>query len=299
MEDVFRFLIANEIKYEVDFPTFKISSFELGGNAKIVAFPSEIQSLCDLLCFLRDNNIKFYLLGRCTNTFFSENGFDGVVISTAFLDKSFCGGNIICATCGALITDLSLLALKNALAGMEFCLGIPGSVGGAINMNASAFEKSISDVVLRSEAFDITSGKRFTISREEHLFQRKSSVFSKNSSLVLLKTEFLLEKHEKSSVYEKMRQIALRRISSQPLEKGSCGSAFKRPINGYASKLIDEAKLKGLRVGNVAISQKHAGFIVNLGGGKSYDVTKLSALAKERVLTEFGIDLEEEFIFVE
>lgn len=299
MEDVFRFLIANEIKYEVDYPTFKLSSFELGGKAKIVVFPSEIQDLCNLLCFLRDKDIRFYLLGRCTNTFFSENGFDGVVISTAFLDKSCCDGNIICATCGALITDLSVAAMKNGLTGMEFCLGIPGSVGGAINMNASAFDKSISDVVLRSEVFDIVSAKRFTISQKEHLFKKKSSVFSKNSSLVLLKTEFLLEKQEKSSVYEKMRQIALRRISSQPLDKGSCGSTFKRPINGYASKLIDEARLKGLRVGNVAISQKHAGFIVNLGGGKSHDVIKLSTIAKERVLTEFGIDLEEEFIFVE
>ena len=299
MDRVFKFLTTNSIRYEVDYPTFKLSSFELGGNAKIVAFPSEIQELCDLLSFLRDSGIRFYLLGRCTNTFFSENGFDGVIVSTTLLDKVFCENNLICATCGALITDLSLLALKNSLSDMEFCLGIPGSVGGAMCMNASAFDMSISDIVLESDVFDVSTGKRFVISREEHLFERKRSIFSKDTNLVLLKTKFILEEQDKSSIYAKMRQIALKRISSQPLDKGSCGSAFKRPIGGYASKLIDDANLKGFRVGNVAVSQKHAGFVVNLGCGKSYEIIELNSLIKEKVLKEFGITLEEEFIFVE
>ncbi len=296
---LFNYLITNQIKYALDFPTFKLSSFELGGNARIVAFPKEIQDFCNLLCFLRENNIRFYIVGSCTNTFFSDNGFDGVVVCTSLLNKSICENNIICAMCGASITDLSMLSMKNDLSGMEFCVGIPGSVGGAVLMNACAFGRAMSDVVLKTEVFDLNLRKRYFISKEEHLFRSKSSIFLKNTSLVILKTEFFLEKQEKTSVCSKMKEIALKRVSSQPLDKGNCGSAFKRPINGYASRMIDEIGLKGKRVGNVAISEKHAGFIVNLGAGMACEVLELSGLVKEHVFNNFGVALEEEFIFVE
>ncbi len=296
---VIRFLIAKGIRYLSNYPTYKMSSFELGGNARIVAFPESVNDFCDLMCFLRESNQRYYILGNASNTFFSENGYDGVIVSTRHLDKVFCDGNRICAMCGAQITDLSALALKNGLTGLEFCFGIPGSVGGAVFMNASAFDASISDVVLESEILDTSNGKRYVIDLNGHSFERKSSALSKNKSLVLLSTSFILGYGDKLDIYSTMRKIALKRMASQPLEGGNCGSTFKRPLNAYASKLIDEAGLKGARIGGVAISEKHAGFIVNFGDGTSNDALSLIGHIKAEVQNKFGITLEEEIIFVE
>jgi UDP-N-acetylmuramate dehydrogenase len=300
MNDKFlKLLIENGIKYELDYPTSKLSSFELGGKTKTILFPKEMNEFCEILCFLRQNDMKFYIVGACTNTFFSDEGFEGAIVSTSLLNKSFCENNTISAMCGALVTDLSVLAMKNGLSGMEFCLGIPGSVGGAIAMNASAFESTMSNIVLKSEVVDLRSGKRFIIDNKEHLFEKKSSLITKNRNFVLLNTQFILERQEKSSIYNEMKRIAFKRMRSQPLDKGSCGSAFKRPLCGYASKMIDNARLKGEKIGNVAISNKHAGFIVNLGCGNTRDVLKLTAKIKKEILDKFGSVLEEEFIFVE
>ncbi len=296
---VIRFLIAKGIRYLSDYPTYKISSFELGGNARIVAFPGSTNDFCDLMCFLKKINMRYYILGNASNTFFSENGYDGVIISTKHLDKIFCDGNRICAMCGVQITDLSVLALKNSLTGLEFCFGIPGSVGGAVFMNASAFDASISDVVLESEILDISNGKRYVINLSEHSFEKKSSIFSKNKNLALLSTSFILRDGDKLNIYSTMKKIALKRIASQPLEGGNCGSTFKRPPNAYASKLIDEAGLKGTKIGGVAISKKHAGFIVNFGDGTSNDAISLIEHIKAKVQNKFNITLEEEIIFVE
>ena len=223
---------------------------------------------------------------------------EGVLIFTSYLNKISIDNDVMSAECGAKITDCSVVASINGLAGLEFACGIPGSVGGAVFMNCSAFEKSISDVILCAEVYDISLKKRFSMSCKEQEFNLKDSIFSKNKNLVLIKSSFILKKHPSKEITDLNISYVKKRLLSQPLEWGSCGSAFKRPKNGYASRLIDSAGLKGLKCGGAQVSSKHAGFVINHANATSTDVCELLSKIKSRVYEQFATLLEEEIIYV-
>lgn len=296
---VLEYLRKNGVEFEQNYQTSKISSFEIGGNSRFMIFPKSVEELCDLVRFLNENKFKFYIVGNCTNVFFADKGYDGALISTKFINKIKVNADILSAECGALITDCAVMAMKFSLTGMEFLCGIPGSVGGAIFMNCSAFNKSISNVLLRSEVYDLKKNKVLSLNFNEHNFAEKSSVFLENKNLILLSASFKLKKEFKPKIYKKMNEISVKRIKSQPLEFGNCGSTFKRPLNCYASKLIDELGLKGFQIGGAKISNKHAGFIVNIDQATSFDVVCLIESVRSKVYDKTGIYLEQEIILVE
>ena len=292
--------ILDDLKIEAieNYPTYKLSSFEIGGIAKIAVFPKNSGEFCKILSFLKDEREKFAVIGNCTNTFFDDCGYNGTVISTKFMNRIFVKDDTITADCGALISDCAVLAMNNHLSGIEFVCGIPGSVGGAIYMNASAFGDSVSKVVTKSTVFDQNSKEIRIMSAEEHDFNSKQSIFSKNKNLIVLSTEFKLSKANKEEIKSTLEEIIKKRIRSQPLDIGNCGSTFKRPDGFFASKLIDEVGAKGMRVGGATVSAKHAGFIVNSDNATAIDVLTLIEMIKTRVYDEFGISLEEEVIFL-
>ena len=293
------FLENIQIDFFENYSTAALNSFEIGGAASIVVFPKTRKKLCSILRYIRSNNIKFFLIGNGTNVFFSDKPFDGVIISTKHLNKILFSKEILIAECGALISECSLLAMFNSFEGLESLFGIPGSVGGAVYMNAEAYGRSVSDVVFESEVFDLNTGTTRIINREEHLFDRKRSIFSNKNNLIILNTSFLLKSANSTFLKSYMLEIGMKRIKSQPLFLGNGGSAFKRPVGTYASKLIDEAGMKGYKIGGAAISNKHAGFLVNHSNATSEDILKLLDKTKESVISKYGIRLEEEIIFVE
>ncbi len=293
-----RYFIENNIYFEKNFPTSKMSSFEIGGNAKIVVFPKTINEFCNIIKIIRQFDGKFYIVGNCTNVFFSDLGFDGILISTKCLKSTTIDGNYLVASAGALITDCAILSMSNNLSGLEFLSGIPGTVGGAIYMNSSAYDSSVGDIVESCKVYDAENDEIIELNSKQLCFSKKTSIFSKNRNLVLLNAKFNLSCGKAQEIRQTMLQFSLKRINSQPLEFGSCGSAFKRPLKTYASKLIDDLELKGFKIGGAEISKKHAGFIVNSDNATSDDVLALISEIRKRVLREFNIFLEQEIIFV-
>ena len=292
-------LKRNNILFLENQSLHSLSNFEIGSSADIVIFPNDIDAFCEILSYLYDKGIKFFIVGKGTNLVFPDFHYNGVILCTSMLDKITIDGDCLMAECGASVTDCSILAIKNSLSGMEFFCGIPGSIGGAVYMNASAFDGVTSGIIIESLAFDLNTRAKFKINLEEHKFNDKKSIFCENKNLILLSSTFLLKKDFKEAIYLKALNFALRRISSQPLGKGSAGSAFKRPKNSYASKLIDESGLKGFTVGGAQISKKHAGFIVNFNNATANDIKELICITKERVYKKFNVPLDEEIIFVD
>lgn len=264
----------------------------------MLVIPNTIEELCYVLRELNHFSIKYFILCNGTNTIFVNEWYNGVVISTHNLNKVQVYNNYIDAECGALVTRLAILARENSLTGMEFCYGIPGGIGGAVYMNASAFGREISDIVSRTVYYDIKNDSIQAIDCLEHNFEKKSSIFQKRE-FVILKTILSLKKGSCSEINQLMNEYISKRKLTQPLDFPSAGSIFKRPADGYASMLIDKAGLKGARVGGAEVSKKHAGFIINTGDACGADIKKLIEQIKCRVFGLYKIKLENEVILVE
>lgn len=286
------------ITYFLDQNIVSYNSFKLNCYVKVLVIPNTIEELCYVLRELNHFSIKYFILCNGTNTIFVNEWYNGVVISTHNLNKVQVYNNYIDAECGALVTRLAILARENSLTGMEFCYGIPGGIGGAVYMNASAFGREISDIVSRTVYYDIKNDSIQAIDCLEHNFEKKSSIFQKRE-FVILKTILSLKKGSCSEINQLMNEYISKRKLTQPLDFPSAGSIFKRPADGYASMLIDKAGLKGARVGGAEVSKKHAGFIINTGDACGADIKKLIEQIKCRVFGLYKIKLENEVILVE
>ena len=294
-DDLILFLNDNRIEYQLSVNIAEYVSFKVGGVGTIIAFPSTQQQLCDLICFV-NNKMKYFILGCGTNCYFSD--YEGIIISTKKLNIIFSTNNKLMAECGASLTKCALHAYQNSLTGIEFLYGIPGSVGGGLYMNASAFGGMISQVVTECTAFNIDTGKTLTLSNCDMHFEPKKSIFM-DCKIIVLSAVFDLSLFDKKIIKKTMDNFLIKRYSSQPLNLPNAGSAFKRPKNAYASELIDKAGLMGVSVGDAEISTKHAGFIINKGNATSSDVNSLIGLIKTTIKNKFDVDLEEEIIYVE
>ena len=290
------FLDKYNIKYKTNEKTALLVSIRVGGIAPIVVYPDTIEQLCVLLKYI-SGKYRYYLLGNWTNTYFCDF-YDGVVISTKNLNRIFSRSNEIEAECGASLTGCAVYAYKNKLSGLEFAYGIPGFVGGSLYMNASAYDSSISNILKECLVYDIDSESTCVLQNKDLMFKEKHSIFMEKR-LAILKASFSLNIDNKDKIKAKMDEYQQRRSNSQPLDIPSAGSAFKRPKYNYASKLIDEAGLKGYSIGDAQISTKHAGFIVNKGSASSSDIRELIRFIKLEIKNKFNIDLEEEIIYVE
>ncbi|MBQ7760735.1 MAG: UDP-N-acetylmuramate dehydrogenase [Clostridia bacterium] len=290
-------LDANSIIYLKNAPLLNLNSFRLDSYAKVLVYPETKEELCYVIEQIIRYNLKYFVLGNGTNVVFLDKNYDGIIVSTRNLNRIKVLGETIEAECGALATKLSSVALESSLAGLEFCYGLPGSVGGAVYMNASAYGSQISDIVFKTQYFNLSKNKVYEIYQNEHKFSAKKSIFQDNKGLILSST-FKLKKGQYIDINNKMNELITKRKSTQPLNLPSAGSVFKRPLSNYASKLIDEAGLKGKRVGDAQVSIKHAGFIVNLGRATGKDILRLTQIIKAEVKLKFNIELEEEIIFV-
>lgn len=281
-----------ELRYNE--PMSNHTSFRIGGGAEIMAFPKSAIELSNLLRFCAQIEEKPAILGAGTNVLAPDEGIRGIVICLKdCLDgMERVDDHHIRVMAGVTMTRLAVFAANLGLSGLEFAHGIPGTVGGGVYMNAGAYGGEIKDVVESVDIMDI-SGDIYTLSGEEMEFSYRHSILEERGGIVL-SAVFRLQEKPVEEIKGKMKELMTKRSASQPLDLPSAGSAFKRPIGGYAAALIDQAGLKGFSVGGAAISTKHAGFAVNLGGATADDVKHLLRQVSDIVFESTGIRLDPE-----
>ena len=286
--------IFPEIELRFSEPLSRHTSFRIGGAAEVMAFPKNREELAYLLkqsCLL---DVSPVILGAGTNVLAPDDGVQGLVIclkdclnGMERLDETH-----IQVMAGVTMARAAVFAANAGLSGLEFAHGIPGTVGGGVYMNAGAYGGEMRQICQQVEVMD-EQGSLSVLSNRELAFSYRHSVLE-DRRYVAVSTVFCLEPKETNEIREKMKELMTKRTASQPLNLPSAGSAFKRPASGYAAALIDQAGLKGFRVGGAAISEKHAGFAVNLGGATAADVRELLAQVSNRVFEASGIRLEPE-----
>lgn len=297
MQEIISYLKMNDVKFEesVGFPT--LSSIRLGGTAAVVAYPDSISMLTQLLRFLSEKAKKFKVVGKMSNVLPPDTRYDGLILKTTEMNNYSFTGTSLCAECGVSVPTLAYKTALLGISGLEELSGIPGTVGGLVAGNAGAFGKSVADVLSEATVYDAGRGTVLTLRNDELDFSYRNSIF-KEKPLFLLSAVFDLSPSSKEEVRAKILKYREERMSKQPYDYSSLGSVFKRPEGAYAAKLIDDLGLRGYRIGGAMISEKHAGFIVNLGDATSSDVKRLVQYVEERVLTEYGITLEREIEYL-
>ncbi len=275
-------------------PMSNHTSFRIGGDAEVFAMPKTSEELAEILRICADLGIKPAILGAGTNVLAPDAGISGVVIclKDCLSGMECIDENRIRVMAGVTMTRAAVFAANHGLSGMEFAHGIPGSVGGGVYMNAGAYGGEMKDIVESVEIMDLQGNLR-VLSNEEMAFSYRHSRLEDTGEIVICAV-LRLVKGEKEEIQAKMRELQAKRSASQPLDMPSAGSAFKRPAQGYAAALIDQAGLKGYQVGGAAISTKHAGFAVNVGGATAADVQELLRQVSDIVYEKSGIRLEPE-----
>lgn len=265
---------------------------ETGGPADVLAFPKTVGEVRQVTDYCRSHNIPMTILGNASNLIVRGNGIEGMVIILTDMKLSTVKGTELVVEAGAKLIDTARLALDHELTGLEFACGIPGSIGGAIYMNAGAYGGEVADVV-KSVDFITDAGEVKTLTNEELTFSYRHSIFQEQPS-VILSVVFDLAQGDPSVISEKMAELTELRESKQPLEYPSCGSVFKRPEGHFTGKLIQDAGLQGLVWGGAQISEKHAGFIVNINKATATDYVELIAHIQEVIKEKFDVALETE-----
>ena len=280
---------------ERDFTLAEKTSMKIGGECDVFVAPKNEKSLCEILEICRKSGISYFVLGKGSNVLI--NKFRGVVISTAELCEISADGRTITAGAGASLAAVCKKALELSLSGMECLFGIPGSVGGALFMNAGAYGGEMKDVVASCRYID-EDGEIREMRAEDMELCYRGSVFRKRD-FVITSVVFKLNEGDKTAIKERMDELMQRRRDKQPLEYPSCGSTFKRPENYFAAALIAECGLKGCSVGGAEVSRKHSGFVINKSGATFEDVVALVEHIKKVVREEKGVELECEMIIVD
>lgn len=283
-----------EMTYEREAPLARYTSFRIGGPAKRMAFPKDGSQMVLLIAFARSCGARPLVIGNGTNLLFPDAGVDRLVVNTReYAEVSIDAQGRVVAESGASLARTAVFAQQRGLTGLEFAHGIPGSVGGAVCMNAGAYGGEMQQVVESASVLFPDEGVK-RLRREELSFSYRHSLLADRPDAVVLSAVFALSAGEPEEIRSKMDELMTRRKASQPLEYPSAGSTFKRPEGYFAAALIDECGLKGLTVGGAQVSEKHAGFVINRGGATCADVTALMAEIQRRVWKEKGVRLEPE-----
>ena len=294
MYDITPFCEKKSIFYQKDVSLKSMSTFKIGGIAPYVISPDSTKQVSELLTYISDNSIPYKVVGNCSNILFPDGVVDYVLIKTDRLCDLQIENNEITCGAGLILAKVSSVALKSDLSGMECLFGIPGTVGGAVKMNAGAYGAEMSQIVTETE-YVTSDGSIKTAIGTDHDFGYRHSCFS--DSDFITKTKLKLSQGIYSEIKAKMDECTSKRVSSQPLDMPSAGSVFKRPEGYYAGKLIQDCGLKGYSVGGAQVSEKHAGFIVNKGNATSEDVKTLISVICSTVFDKFGVMLETEIKF--
>lgn len=296
------------------------TTFRIGGPAKWYVEPLIIEDFLLVIHYLREQGEPYYILGNGSNVLVNDDGMDGVVISTHsgrggslesvecfdeeqemhqfFFERGYCtpeeiqGKRLLSAGSGALLSKVASIAAKESLTGLEFAGGIPGTLGGAVTMNAGAYGGEIQDVIVAARVLDQDDKIRI-LGREELELGYRSSIIQREN-MIVLDALFALEPGEEQQIRATMKGYNEQRKAKQPLEYGSAGSTFKRPEGYFAGKLIQDAGLRGYRVGDVMVSEKHCGFVVNVGQGTCEQAKQVIEHVQKTVYEQFGVELETE-----
>ena len=298
MEQLMQKLQVIGTEWELNCPLCKHSTFRIGGVADLAVFPHSSDQLCQTLTLLRGQEIPVLVIGNGSNVVFSDAGYRGVVVFTEKCRKIKIEDNILFADAGASLSAVASAARDENLSGLEFAFGIPGTLGGAVYMNAGAYGGSMSDVCISSEYYDLQTGQRGSLTDGEQDFDYRKSIYQSHPERIILSATLQLKKGDRTQITQTMRTYWEKRRTSQPLELPNAGSVFKRPEGHFAGKLIEDCGLKGLTVGGAQVSEKHAGFIVNVGGATCEDVKRLIEQIQTTVLQQTGVELECEIQFL-
>ncbi len=289
--------IAGSENVYTDQPMSQHTSFRIGGPADILVKPCSVEQLSDIFMFCNKEGIPFFVMGNGTNLIVRDKGIRGLVIKVYDnLNKYRVNGDIIEAEAGILLSRLANIALENELSGLEFASGIPGTLGGAVTMNAGAYGGEMKDIIIQTQYMS-PDGKINTIEGEQHNFGYRSS-FIQSEGGIVLKSYLKLKKAAYDSIKSVMTELSAKRCDKQPLNMPSAGSVFKRPVGYFAGKLIEDCGLRGFRIGGAEVSSKHCGFIVNTGNATAEDVINLIKHVQETVMNNFGVELKTEIRIV-
>ncbi len=285
-----------EIEYVKNEPMSRHTTFKIGGNADMLVKAKNEDELKKVLCLVRECAVPYFILGKGSNLLVSDKGISGVVISLDGIDGIKIDGDTVVCGAGASLRAVCLAVQKASLSGLEFAYGIPGTVGGALYMNAGAYGGEMSQVVASATALD-SEGNVHCFEPAQMKLGYRTSAF-KNTDLIITSVSFKLKQGDAEKIKSEMDDYFARRRDKQPLEFPSAGSTFKRPEGHFAGALIEKNNLKGVAIGGAQVSEKHAGFVINTGGATCDDVLSLIKKVQDVVKTADGIALEPEVIFV-
>lgn len=297
MEDLFLNKLKNILENDRIMhkePMSKHTTLHIGGEADYLVFPSILREIKDILLLCQASNMPYYIMGNGSNLLVSDSGYRGLVIKLGnkFADITVRDNGIVSAQAGVLMSKLSRVIAEHELTGFEFGAGIPGTLGGAVTMNAGAYGGDMKDCILSATVID-TEGKIYTIDNTGLQLGYRSSIIQKQN-LCLLEAVMQFSKGEKEKIFDKIHDLNSRRQEKQPLEKFSAGSTFKRPEGYFAAKLINDAGLKGFQIGGAAVSDKHCGFLINKDNATAKEFMELIVEVKRIVEAKFGVRLEPE-----
>lgn len=268
------------------------TTFRIGGNCKAAVFLNSEEAITETVAFCRENSIRFTVIGNGSNIIAEDKFFDGVVfvIGNGFSKINYILDGVVECEAGLMLSKLCVTMKNEGLTGLEFAYGIPGTVGGALYMNAGAYGGQMSDVVVSADYLDIDGSVRTILCENMDLSYRHSAFM--NSGRIILRVRIRLQKGSVSEIEQKMEELLGRRRDKQPLNYPSAGSTFKRPEGAFAAALIEQCGLKGLSVGDAQVSEKHSGFIINKGNATFDDIMALVEKVKEKVKQDTGYELE-------
>jgi UDP-N-acetylmuramate dehydrogenase len=296
LEAVKREALLQEAEVLENEPMNRHTSFKIGGKSDLFISPAGVQAIEPIIRACRKFEVPYFILGNGSNILMSDSGFRGAIISfNSNISKISVNDDVITCEAGAKLVTVCMAAQKCCLKGLEFAYGIPGTMGGAVYMNAGAYGGEMKDVVTNSDYIDLSG--RQTVNGSQHDFSYRHSLYSSSDKIITSVTLKLFQGSSKA-ISDKMNELMQKRKDRQPLEYPSAGSVFKRPEGHYAGTLIDNCCLKGTKIGGAMVSEKHAGFIINTGNATCDDVLKLIDLIKNSVFTQTGILLESEIKIV-
>ena len=297
--DIIKELIDLEIGQVLkDVNIKEYTTYKAGGIATGLVIPSDLECLIELLKFLKKHNVKHKILGRGSNLIFNDDGYEGILIKLDNFNNLDVKGNEITVGAGYPLIKLATRLSRMGYTGLEFATGIPGTVGGAIFMNAGAYKSDMGYIVKSVKV--LTPDYRIKeMTNYDMDFHYRTSFLQKNPGYVCLETTLILKKGNQEEIMQLIEDRRKRRVESQPLEYPSAGSVFRNPEGDYAGRLIEEIGYKGYRIGDAEVSMKHANFIINVGSAKGEDIKKLILEIKSKVKEKYDIDLKVEQEFVE
>lgn len=279
-------------------PMSKYTTMKVGGPCDAIVFPTSIHEIKEIINYCKKENIKYYVIGNGSNLLVKDEGIHALVIKIGYRFSSInVNGNMITALAGAAMPSLSQIAKKNAFKGVEFACGIPGTIGGGVKMNAGAYGSQISDILFDVTYMDDELNIK-SLTNKECNFGYRESIFIHNPDYIILSATFKLDKGNVEEIDTKMKENSLARKTKQPLEYPNFGSVFKRPEGYFVGKLVDDAGLRGYKIGGAQVSEKHTGFIVNLGNATCKDVLVLIEYVQETVYNKFNVKLIPEVVII-